>query len=213
MSETVSLLEDHDAALQRAGLALRAGGVVVIPTDTVYGVAADAFNTVATARIFEIKKRPRSLPLPVLVSRPRQAWAMCAFVPQAAAELAAAFWPGPLTLVLPQTADLAWDLGDADGTLALRMPAHDDVIALLEMVGPLAATSANVSGEPTPATVAEIEQHLGDEIALYVDGGPAKLDVGSTIVDFTRNKIRLLREGPISVEEVERVTGEKVKRA
>jgi tRNA threonylcarbamoyl adenosine modification protein (Sua5/YciO/YrdC/YwlC family) len=213
LSEIVSLQEDRDEALRRAGLAVRAGELVVVPTDTVYGLAADAFNKVASARIFDIKQRPRSLPLPVLVSRPRQAWALCSFVPPAASALAAAYWPGPLTMVLPQTAELEWDLGDAKGSIALRMPAHEDLIALLEMVGPMATTSANLSGEPTASTIEEIQAALGDQVAVYIDGGPAKLETGSTIVDLTSKKMRVLREGPISHEEIERVTGERAKRA
>jgi tRNA threonylcarbamoyl adenosine modification protein (Sua5/YciO/YrdC/YwlC family) len=211
VSEIVQL--GGDAPIRRAAEALRRGDLVVIPTDTVYGVAADAFTPGATDKIFTLKKRPRSMPLPILVSRPRQAWAVCDSVPQAAAELAAAFWPGALTLIMPQTPDLDWDLGDAKGTIALRMPDHEAVLSLLEMTGPLAVTSANLSGEPTPSTIEEIRARFGDAVAVYVDGGPAKEDKGSTIVDLARRKPAIVREGPISASEVERVIGSKIARA
>jgi tRNA threonylcarbamoyl adenosine modification protein (Sua5/YciO/YrdC/YwlC family) len=203
----LSLAEDRAAAIREAGLAVRAGDVIVFPTDTVYGIAANAFDQTACARIFEIKKRPRTLPLPVLVSRPRQAWALCAAVPPAASELVARFWPGGLTLILPQAPELDWDLGDANGTIALRMPAHDDLIALLESTGPLAATSANLSGEPTPPTVHEVAEKLGDSVAVYVDGGVANSDVGSTIVDLTGPVARIVREGVIPASDIVEAIG------
>lgn len=198
----LSLREDRAEALQRGVAELRAGGVIVLPTDTVYGIAANAFDRAATARIFQIKRRPRSLPLPVLVSRPRQAWALCADVPATAAEIAAAFWPGGLTLVLRAVEGLDWDLGDGDGTIAMRIPAHTDLVELLERVGPLACTSANLTGEPTPASVAEIHAKLGDAVGIYLDGGPATVDRGSTIVDCTGIEPRIIREGPISALQV-----------
>lgn len=198
----LSLRTDRDEAIRRAVAELRAGGVVVLPTDTVYGIAANAFDKRATAAIFAAKQRPRSLPLPVLVSRPRQAWALCRDVPAYAAELAAAFWPGGLTLVLPATDGLDWDLGADDGTIALRLPAHADLVELLEKVGPLACTSANRTGEPTPPTAAEIRDVLGDAVGLYLDGGPASADRGSTIVDCTGIQPRIIREGPISALQV-----------
>ena len=204
VSRVFSLAEDGDAAVHAAAGALRAGELVVLPTDTVYGLAADAFNTAATAQVFELKKRPRTLPLPVLVSRPKQAWALASTVPPAAPSLAAAFWPGALTMILPQTADLSWDLGDAPGTIAVRMPQHPAVLQLLEMVGPLAVTSANLSGEPTPPTVPEIKDRLGDTVAVYLDGGDSPGDTGSTIVDLTAGAPVIRREGPISADEIRR---------
>ncbi len=209
----VSLLEDRGHAVSRAAGALRAGELVVFPTDTVYGLAVDAFNRVGTARVFEVKQRPRALPLPVVVSRPRQAWALCADVPPAAMELAAAFWPGALTMVLRQTPDLEWDLGQTDGTIALRMPGHIDLISLLEIVGPVAMTSANISTEPTPRDVADIAARLGDAVGVYVDGGPSESDAGSTIVDLTKPAPVLIREGPISVAKLEEALGAPILRA
>jgi L-threonylcarbamoyladenylate synthase len=213
VSEIVQLAGNGDGPLRRAAEALSRGDLVVIPTDTVYGVAADAFTPGATDKIFALKKRPRSMPLPILVSRPRQAWAVCDSVPPQAAELAAAFWPGALTLIMPQTPDLDWDLGDSKGTIALRMPDHEAVLSLLEMKGPLAVTSANPTGEPTPTTVDEIRARFGDAVAVYLDDGPAKEETGSTIVDLARRKPAIIREGPISAAEIERVIGSKIARA
>jgi tRNA threonylcarbamoyl adenosine modification protein (Sua5/YciO/YrdC/YwlC family) len=204
MSAVIQLEEKREDGIHAAIGALRAGELVVCPTDTVYGMAADAFNSSATQTIFRIKGRPRSLPLPVLVSRPRQAWALSSEVPSAAAELAAAFWPGALTLILP-SADLDWDLGDARGSIALRIPDHPVLLDLLERLGPIAATSANRSGEPTAATVAEIEEIFGEQIAVYLDGGPASRETGSTIVDLSKGRPVLVREGPIPVAELQGV--------
>lgn len=190
------LARDREAAIRAAADELRAGGLVVTPTDTVYGLAADAFARGATAKVFALKNRPRSLPLPVLVARPRTAWALASAVPRPAADLAAAFWPGPLTMILP-AGELDFDLGNADGTIAVRMPAHADLIALLEATGPLAVTSANLSGEPTGSTIAEIEASFGDQVEVYLDGGPAPLASGSTIVDLTGSGVKIVREGPI----------------
>jgi L-threonylcarbamoyladenylate synthase len=203
----LSLARDRDDALEAAAKELQAGGVVVFPTDTVYGVGGDAFNQFATERIFETKRRPRAMPLPVLVARPRQAWALCSEVPQQAADLVAAFWPGALTLILPEADGLSLDLGETKGRIAVRMPAHDDLLDLIAMVGPLAATSANFSGSPTPSTVEQIAHELGDEVALYLDGGPAKAEVPSTIVDLTRWRPKITREGAIPAVDIDRALG------
>ncbi len=207
MPRILSLAEDREEALAAAAKELQAGGVVVFPTDTVYGIGGDAFNQFATARIFEAKRRPRAMPLPVLVSRPRQAWALCSEVPRPAADLVAAFWPGALTLILPEADGLSLDLGETKGRIAVRMPAHDDLLELIAMVGPLAATSANLSGSPTPSTIEEIARDLGDEVGLYLDGGSAHADVSSTIVDLSRWRPKIVREGAIPTADVDRALG------
>jgi L-threonylcarbamoyladenylate synthase len=213
VSEILSLAGDRYPALVRARDVLRAGGLVVVPTDTVYGIAADPFAPGATAKIFRVKNRPRSLPLPVLISRPRQAWALCDSVPPGAAELAAAFWPGALTLVMPQTPDLDWDLGENVGTIAVRMPDRADTLELIERTGPLAVTSANLSGEPTPPDVEQIRARLGEDVAIYLDGGSAKGVEGSTIVDLARRRPAIVREGPIAKDAIERAIGAGIARA
>ncbi|GAC1422084.1 MAG: L-threonylcarbamoyladenylate synthase [Actinomycetota bacterium] len=199
----VSLSKQRDEAIGRASEALRMGDLVVAPTDTIYGLLADAFKPWALKRIFELKKRPRSLPLPILVSRPKMAWALCGTVPDAALNLAAAFWPGALTLILPENPDLdAWDLGESKGTIAFRMPAHADLIEILGNVGPVAGTSANLTGTPTPRTIGPIREAFGEEVKVYVDGGKSKEETGSTIVDLTGEELKILREGPISSADV-----------
>jgi L-threonylcarbamoyladenylate synthase len=202
VSRILSLATQRDDAIEEAAKELQAGGIVVFPTDTVYGVGGDAFNQFATERIFQAKRRPRALPLPVLVARPRQAWALCSEVPKQAADLVAAFWPGALTLILPQADGLSLDLGETKGRIAVRMPAHDDLLDLIAMVGPLAATSANISGAGTPSTVEQIASDLGDEVSVYLDGGPAKADVPSTIVDLTRWRPKIVRAGAIASESI-----------
>jgi tRNA threonylcarbamoyl adenosine modification protein (Sua5/YciO/YrdC/YwlC family) len=209
----ISLAAERAHGLVSARDALRAGELVVGPTDTVYGLAADPFAPGATQKVFDLKKRPRSLPLPILISRPRQAWALCDSVPPGAAELVAAFWPGALTLVMPQTPDLDWDLGDHTGTIALRMPDHPDMLELIEMTGPLAVTSANPTGIPTASSIAQIREQLGDAVAVYLDGGPSKEEIGSTIVDLARRRPAIVREGPLARAEIERAIGARLARA
>lgn len=205
MPRILSLAADRGVALATAAKELQAGGIVVFPTDTVYGVGGDAFNRFATARLFEVKRRPRAMPLPVLVARPRQAWALCSEVPRQAADLVASFWPGALTLILPVADGLSIDIGETKGRIAVRMPAHDDLLELIAMVGPLAATSANISGSPTPPTIEEIAGELGDQVPLYLDGGPASADVPSTIVDLARWRPKIVREGAIPRSTIESV--------
>ncbi|HVL88615.1 MAG TPA: L-threonylcarbamoyladenylate synthase [Actinomycetota bacterium] len=202
MSELVSLLDERERGIARAAEVLRMGELVVAPTDTIYGLLGDAFKPWATAKIFEIKQRPRSLPLPILVSRPKQAWALCGAVPDAALKLAAAFWPGALTMVLPENPELDWDLGERTGSIAVRMPAQEDLLEIIAMVGPVAGTSANPSGAATAPDVHGVREALGDQVALYLDGGESPADTGSTIVDLTGEQPKILREGPIPAQAV-----------
>lgn len=206
MTEILSLEQDRESALARAAEALRGGRLVVLPTDTVYGIVADAFNVFATTMVFDAKTRPRTLALPVLVRTPAQAWGLCASVPASAVELAELLWPGPLTLVLPQAGGLAWDLGDDAGRVAVRVPDHADLLELISRVGPLAGTSANLSGRPTPRRVDEIAALLGERVDLYLDGGPAGSDIPSTIVDLTGEMPKIVREGAIPASKIDRIT-------
>lgn len=201
----VSLKKDREGSLQTAAGALQRGELVVAPTDTIYGLLADAFKPWAIASVFELKKRPRSLPLPILVSRPKQAWALCGAVPDSALKLAEAFWPGPLTVVMPENPELDWDLGERNGSIAMRMPAHDDLLDLIGRVGPVVGTSANLSGVATPSTVKQIAAAFGDQVAVYLDGGTSKRDQGSTVVDLTGDEPAVLREGPITEAEIREV--------
>jgi L-threonylcarbamoyladenylate synthase len=204
-SDIVSLKTNREEAIARAVLELRSGRLVVAPTDTIYGLLADAFSAYATTMVFEAKSRPRSLPLPVLACTPRQAWALCSTVPPAAEALAKKFWPGALTMVLP-AAELGWDLGDATDSVALRIPAHDDLLEIIRAVGPLAGTSANITGQATPRTARAVAKVFGSKVSLYVDGGSSKAENPSTIVDFTSDELRVVREGVIRAADIAAAT-------
>lgn len=199
--------QSRDEVVTRVAAALRDGEIVVLPTDTFYGVAADAFNPTGTRRVFSAKRRPRSFPLPVLVRSPKQVPGICPEVPEQAANLMAAYWPGPLTIVLPTQPGLTWDLGDNDGTVAVRMPLDDVTLAIIRDVGPLAVTSANLSGQPPATTAAEAREQLGSRVRHYVDDGPRTGGVGSTIVDLTRGEARVLRVGVVREEDAVAVAG------
>lgn len=181
---------------EEAVAALEAGLVVVLPTDTVYGLVVDPRRPGATGRLFAIKERPTDAALPVLAADQASAFALAEHVPEAAARLADAHWPGPLTLVVPRAPALALDLGGADDdTIGVRVPDHELVRALARRVGPLAATSANLHGRATPATADEvIGQLTGADIALVVDGGPCR-GAPSTVVACTGGEVTVLREG------------------
>lgn len=202
MSVTVDASSDRVGAVARAAAALGAGRLVVLPTDTVYGVAADAFNPAATARIFLAKARSRRFPLAVLVHSPTQLDGLVTEAPPAAERLMAAYWPGPLTIVLGAQDSLAWDLGESAGTVAVRMPLDEVALDVIRVVGPLAVTSANRSGEPAAHDVATARAALGDDVEVYVDDGPRRGATPSTIVDLTRGEPLLIREGDLPPDEV-----------
>ncbi len=194
--------DERDIAIARAASALRDAQLVVMPTDTVYGVAADAFDPEATARIFAAKDRARAHPLPVLVRSQKQLPALTPLVSEALDHLVAAYWPGPLTIVVPAQPQLRWDLGRNDGTVAVRMPLDEVALELIKHVGPLAVTSANRSGQqPGPTAAAAFEQ-LGEAVEVYLDDGPRTSAVPSTIVDVTRRQPHVLREGVLPAAEV-----------
>lgn len=202
MTLVVDATVDRAGAVARAAATLGAGRLVVLPTDTVYGVAADAFNPAATARIFLVKARSRRLPLPVLIHSPTQLAGIVAEVPSAAERLMAAYWPGPLTVVLRAEEELTWDLGDSAGTVAVRMPLDEVALDVIRAVGLLAVTSANRSGEPAANTIAAARAALGDAVEVYVDDGPRPHAIPSTIVDLTRAEPLLIREGDLPADEV-----------
>jgi tRNA threonylcarbamoyl adenosine modification protein (Sua5/YciO/YrdC/YwlC family) len=179
-----------------------AGQLVVLPTDTVYGVAADAFNLDGTARLLRARGASRSAPLAVFVRSPKQLAGLTTEVTEVAERLVAAYWPGPLTLVIPAEPNLRWDLGDAQRVVAVRMPLDDVALEVVRAVGPLAVSSASRVGVPTPVTAAEAVAGLGDEVTVGLDDGPRELGVRSTIVDLTRREPVVLRPGMIPADEV-----------
>jgi len=191
--------------LAEAEAALRRGELVVMPTDTVYGVAAEAFDPVAVEGLLKAKGRGRDMPPPVLVGTVRAAMALVMDLADTGKDLIDEFWPGGLTIVCRSSPTLVWDLGETKGTVAVRMPLHPVALDLLKRTGPLAVSSANVSGRPAATTADEAMAQLGDSIAVYLDGGPCADDVPSTIVDLTGSVPRLLRQGVITVERLREV--------
>src|SRR6266480_1622505 len=199
-----------DAAQRVTGLAeaaasLRKGDLAVIPTDTVYGLAADAFSPPAVTGLLAAKGRDRQMPPPVLVGTVRAATALVEDLSASAKDLMDEFWPGALTLVLRANRNLIWDLGETKGTVAVRMPLHEITLELLKETGPLAVSSANRSGAPPATTAADAEAQLGEAVAVYLDGGPCSGDVPSTIVDLTGAVPNLLRRGVISIARLREV--------
>jgi L-threonylcarbamoyladenylate synthase len=187
------------AGISEAAAVLGKGELAVLPTDTVYGVGADAFSPVAVAAMLAAKGRGRHMPPPVLVGSRRAALALVEDVGSAGTDLIDEFWPGGLTLVFRAARTLAWDLGDAKGTVAVRMPLHAVALDLLKETGPLAVSSANRTGSPPATTATDAESQLGEAVAVYLDSGPCAADVPSTIVDVTGPVPRLLRKGVIGV--------------
>ncbi|CAM4229580.1 t(6)A37 threonylcarbamoyladenosine biosynthesis protein RimN [Mycobacterium basiliense] len=187
--------------------ALKAGRLVVMPTDTVYGIGADAFDSAAVNALLAAKGRARDMPVGVLVGSWHTIEGLVYSMPDGARELIRAFWPGALSLVVVQAPSLQWDLGDAYGTVMLRMPLHPVAIELLRQVGPMAVSSANVSGQPPAGDVVEARRQLGDRIDIYLDGGPSAQQAASTIVDLTGASPRILRAGPVSAERIADVLG------
>jgi tRNA threonylcarbamoyl adenosine modification protein (Sua5/YciO/YrdC/YwlC family) len=187
----------QERGLGAAIAAIRRNELVVLPTDTVYGLAADAFTPMAVDGLLSAKGRGRDMPVPVLVASREMAEALVASLSDAGRRLADAFWPGPLTLVTLHSAGLVWDLGDARGTVALRMPDHPVARALISETGPLAVSSANRSGEAPATTALEASEQLGDDVSVYLDAGPCDRAVPSTIVDLTSDVPRILRLGAL----------------
>ncbi|MGN6326931.1 L-threonylcarbamoyladenylate synthase [Pseudolysinimonas sp.] len=214
-ADAAQLLE----GMRLARAALTRGELVVIPTDTVYGVAADAFSAAAVQRLLDAKGRDRTAPPPVLVPGLPTLDALAEIVPEPVRALVDEFWPGGLTVILRARSTLDWDLGETRGTVALRMPSERVALELLAETGPLAVSSANKTGQPAATTAQEAEEQLGDSIAVYLDAGPSasgydpeRARSGSTIVDATAldhpdGKLRIVRHGVIPDEEIIRVVG------
>jgi tRNA threonylcarbamoyl adenosine modification protein (Sua5/YciO/YrdC/YwlC family) len=187
---------------------VRRGELVVIPTDTVYGIGADAFSPSAVEALLMAKGRGRDMPVPVLVGSWRTIDGLVLTMPTHARELVEAFWPGGLTLVVRHAASLAWDLGDADGTVAVRMPLHPVALDVLTETGPMAVSSANTTGNPPATTAAAAREQLGWAVQVYLDAGDSGDPVPSTIVDLTGDVPRVLRPGAVSVDALREVVGD-----
>ncbi|GAA1483353.1 L-threonylcarbamoyladenylate synthase [Brachybacterium fresconis] len=200
--------ESREAALTAATQAVRDGKLIVLPTDTVYGIGADAFTPDAVADLLEAKGRGRDVPPPVLIGDHAVLLALALDVPEYVERLAEEFWPGPLTLILNAQPSLTWDLGETRGTVALRMPDDEIALDLLRRTGPLAVSSANRHGKAAALTVLDAATQLGDAVEEYLDGGTARLGTSSTIIDTTVVPAEIVREGSLSAEDVVAVVGD-----
>ena len=209
MTESFDCLDEQTRAIGIASAvsAVKGGSLVVMPTDTVYGIGADAFDSEAVSALLSAKGRGRDMPVPVLVGSWHTIEGLVYSVPNTARELIRAFWPGALSLVVRQAPSLQWDLGDAHGTVMVRMPLHPVAIELLRAVGPMAVSSANISGQPPAVTAKDARDQLGDLVEVYLDAGPSQQQAASTIVDLTGAHPKVLRQGPVTVDAVAKVLG------
>ncbi len=201
MSEILDIHADPEAAITAATEAVREGECIVLPTDTVYGIGADAFSSDAVRGLLEAKGRGRDMPPPVLIADAAVLRSLTDELSDETLAVAEAFWPGPLTLILPLQPELGLDLGDLGNTIAVRVPDHDFTRELLRATGPLAVSSANTTGNPAAGSITEAVEQLGESVAVYLDGGPASGPVPSTIVDLT-GEPRILRAGRITAAEL-----------
>jgi L-threonylcarbamoyladenylate synthase len=217
-----SLDTDLLTGMRLAKVSLGRKELVVLPTDTVYGLAADAFSHEGVQKLLDAKGRGRQSPPPVLIGNAAALEGLAQDVPQLAHKLAETFWPGALTMILKAQPSLTWDLGETKGTVALRMPDHKIALALLQETGPLAVSSANLTGEPAATTCQQAEQYLGAKVKVYLDGGASPKGEASTIVDMTdlvdslsddgeivtTGKVKIVRRGALSEKKLATVLGE-----
>ena len=197
--------DQRGIGLREAASTIRRGDLIVLPTDTVYGIGADAFSGTGITALLAAKGRGRDMPVPVLVGSPSTLHGLVSKFPENGWDLVDAFWPGALTIVARYQPSLQWDLGDARGTVALRMPLHPVAIELLIQTGPLGVSSANKTGRPPATTASEAQDQLGTSVDVYLDGGPTSDNVPSSIIDLTGEAPKLLREGALTFDEIAKV--------
>ena len=196
---------DYGSRIQQAAHNLKDGRLVVLPTDTVYGVAADAFSSPAVAALLAAKGRGRDYPVPVLVANPGVLYGLVTIAPPTAVALTERFWPGALTVVVEYSRSLAWDIGETGGTVALRMPDCQVTLDVLALTGPLAVSSANKHGEAPARTGRAAADQLGDSVELYLEAGELGGAAPSTIVDCTVTPPRVVRQGALSLDQLREV--------
>jgi tRNA threonylcarbamoyl adenosine modification protein (Sua5/YciO/YrdC/YwlC family) len=196
---------EREKGIAAAVDAVRRDELIVIPTDTVYGLGVDAFSHTGVQRLLAAKQRGRDMPVPVLVGSWRTIDGLVNSVSPVVRELVQAFWPGGLTLVVEHAPSLVWDLGDAAGTVAIRMPLHPIALEVLNATGPMAVSSANISGRPPATTAAQAREQLDWLVGVYLEAGDCGEPIASTILDVTGERPRLLRAGAVSVEELREV--------
>jgi L-threonylcarbamoyladenylate synthase len=195
-------------ALEKAAEAIKDGKLIVLPTDTVYGIGADAFTADAVGDLLDAKGRGRDVPPPVLVGDRSVLLGLAVDVPEYAERLTEEFWPGALTLILTAQPSLTWDLGETRGTVALRMPDDETALELLRTTGPLAVSSANRHGKDAALSVMDAATQLGDRVEVYLDGGPARIGTSSTIIDTTVEPPEIVREGALTQEQIVEAVGD-----
>lgn len=200
-------LAERDTGIKAAVEAVQRGDLIVLPTDTVYGIGADAFKSWSVEALLSAKGRGRHMPPPVLVGSKQTLDGLVYGLPQAARDLVDAFWPGALTIVVEHSPTLQWDLGDTDGTVAVRMPMHPVALEVLRETGPMAVSSANKTGQPAATTAAEAREQLSYAVSVYLEAGPGPANSGepplaSTIVDLTGTVPKVLRDGAIPLEKL-----------
>jgi len=198
-------LADRDAGIAAAIEAVKNGELVVLPTDTVYGIGADAFTPYAVKALLTAKGRTPQMPPPVLVGSRHTLDGLVLTLPAVARDLVDAFWPGALTVVVEHAPSLQWDLGESGGTVAVRMPLHPVALEVLRETGPMAVSSANKTGQPPAVTAEEAREQLGYAVRVYLEAGPCPDPVPSTIVDVTGDIPRVLRDGAIPLEKLREV--------
>jgi L-threonylcarbamoyladenylate synthase len=206
--ETIILPVNHPEAMTRSVETLKTGGLVAFPTDTVYGLGAPAFIGKSIESIYIAKDRPVEKSIPILIGDIEDLVKVSADIPEIALKLAARFWPGPLTLVIPKRPELPKEVSSTS-TVGVRLPDHPVARSLLRLAGPLAVTSANLSGQPSPSTAEEVFGQLAGRIALILDGGKTPGGIPSTVVDCLGVELQILREGPISKDEILAVLGQR----
>jgi L-threonylcarbamoyladenylate synthase len=201
-----TLAADRDRGIAAAVEAVSRGDLIVMPTDTLYGIGCDAFKNWAVTALQNAKDRGRDTPPPVLIGSRDTLDGLVFSLPRAAKDLAAAFWPGALTIVVEHAPSLDWDLGDTDGTVAVRMPLHPVALEVLRETGPMAVSSANKHGHPPALTAVQAREQLGYAVSVYLEAGPCPPDaLASTIVDVTGERPRILRAGAIPAERLREV--------
>ncbi len=201
-------IDERDRGIKATIDAVASGDLVVLPTDTVYGIGADAFKSWSVTNLLNAKGRDRQMPPPVLVGSRHTLDGLVTRMPPAARDLVEAFWPGALTIIVEQAPTLQWDLGDTGGTVAVRMPLHPVALEVLRATGPMAVSSANLTGQPPATTAEEAREQLSYKVSVYLEAGPCPSPIPSTIVDLTADRPRLVRAGALSVEQISEVVGE-----
>src|SRR5918998_3319531 len=201
-------LADRDRGIAAAVEAIKSGELVVLPTDTVYGIGADAFTPFAVTALLNAKGRDRQMPPPVLVGSRHTLDGLVTRMPPAARDLVEAFWPGALTIIVEQSPTLQWDLGDTGGTVAVRMPLHPVALEVLRSTGPMAVSSANLTGQPPATTAEQARDQLSYKVSVYLEAGECPNPVPSTIIDLTSDRPKIVRAGAISTDQIREVVGE-----